>query len=161
MTSAYSQDHHPTLRHPDREAAGTELQRVLVLLLDLQLTGKHAHWNVVGAPFRAIHLELDEFVAAWRDASDVVAERAAALGHPPDGRAGTVSATTQLPALPEGPLPGGALIDALIPILTEAVGIVRDRTDRIESIDVVTADLLHGVTATLEKQLWILRAQAG
>jgi starvation-inducible DNA-binding protein len=38
-----STDHHPTLRHVDREAIGIELQGILEILTDLALTGKHAH----------------------------------------------------------------------------------------------------------------------
>ena len=85
--STLSTDHHPTLRHADREAIGIELQAVLAVLTDLALTGKHAHWNVQGPNFRALHLHLDELVEQWRDEADAVAERAVALGHAPDGRA--------------------------------------------------------------------------
>jgi starvation-inducible DNA-binding protein len=38
---------------------------------------------------------------------------------------------------------------------------VRDRCERLEDVDVVTADLLHGVIASLEEQLWMIRVQAG
>ena len=38
-----SEDHHPTLRHADREAIGAELQAILVTLIDLSLLGKQAH----------------------------------------------------------------------------------------------------------------------
>ncbi len=64
--SIISQDHHPTLRHEDREAIGAELQGVLVTLIDLSLLGKQAHWNIVGRNFRALHLQLDELIDAWR-----------------------------------------------------------------------------------------------
>ena len=81
MNPIISQDHHPTLRHEDREAIGAELQGVLVTLIDLSLLGKQAHWNIVGPNFRALHLQLDELIDAWRLASDAVAERAVALGY--------------------------------------------------------------------------------
>ena len=84
-THAPSQDHHPTLRHADREAIGAELQDILVELIDLSLLGKQAHWNLYGPNFRSLHLQLDELVDEWREASDEVAERAVALGHSPDG----------------------------------------------------------------------------
>jgi starvation-inducible DNA-binding protein len=64
-TRAPSLDHHPTLRHPDREAIGAELQGVLIDLIDLSLLGKQAHWNLYGAHFRPLHLQLDEFVEEW------------------------------------------------------------------------------------------------
>jgi starvation-inducible DNA-binding protein len=34
------------------------LQRILVDLVELHLQGKQAHWNVVGANFRDLHLQL-------------------------------------------------------------------------------------------------------
>lgn len=155
-----SPDHHPTLRHGDREAVGTELQKVLVVLTDLALLGKHAHWNVVGPAFRTLHLQLDGMVDAWREAADVVGERAVALGHAPDGRAAGVAGGTPLTQLDSGPLRDDHVIDAFTDALTVAVGLVRERTDRLEDIDPVTADVLHGVTATLEQQLWMIRVQA-
>lgn len=154
-----SPDHHPTLRHTDREAIGSELQKVLVVLTDLALSGKHAHWNVVGPNFRAVHLHLDEMIDAWRSAVDAVGERAAALGQAPDGRVAAVGAQTPLTALGAGPLRGEDVLAAFAELLTTAVGLVRERTDRLEDIDTVTADLLHGIIATLEQQLWIVRVQ--
>lgn len=155
-----SEDHHPTLRHADREAIGGELQGVLVILLDLSLAGKQAHWNVVGPHFRSLHIQLDELVDSWRDAADRVAERAVALGHPPDGRVGTVAARTQLDPLPAGPLPDGDVVGAFTRLLTDAIGAIRERMDLLEDVDAVTADLLHGIVARLEEGLWMIRVQA-
>jgi starvation-inducible DNA-binding protein len=155
-----SQDHHPTLRHPNREAIGASLQEVLVVLIDLSLAGKQAHWNVVGPHFRSLHLQLDEMTDAWRLAADSVAERAIALGHPPDGRAGTVAAGSQLEQLPEGTMLDGEVVGAFTRLLTDAVGSIRERMDRLEDVDTVTADLLHGVVAGLEENLWMVRVQA-
>jgi DNA-binding ferritin-like protein len=42
-------------------------------------------------------------VDAWRDAGDGVAERAVALGHPVDGRAGSVAQRSELPQVGDGP----------------------------------------------------------
>lgn len=75
-----------TLPDDDRQVTGDALQSTLVDLVGLSLIGKQAHWNLVGPRFRSIHLQLDEVVTAARDFSDTVAERAAALGLPPDGR---------------------------------------------------------------------------
>ena len=38
------------------------LQIVLTDLIELQLQGKQAHWNIVGTNFRDVHLQLDEIV---------------------------------------------------------------------------------------------------
>ena len=159
-THELSQDHHPTLRHADREALGAELQGVLTVLIDLSLLGKQAHWNVIGPNFRPLHLQLDEMIDAWRSASDAVAERSVALGHAPDGRAATVAARSELATLPEGPLADRDVVASFTRLLTDAVGAIRNRMDRIEDVDTVTADLLHGVVAGLEENLWMVRVQA-
>jgi starvation-inducible DNA-binding protein len=155
MTHSY-----PTPHDIDRETVGIELQRVLVTLIDLSLIGKHAHWNVVGPGFRSLHLELDELIDAWRGAADAVGERIAALGGFPDGRAETVAAHRELPTLTEGPQPDRALVSSLTAILAVAVRLIRARMYCIEDLDPVTADLVHSVVATLEEQLWMIRAQA-
>ena len=79
-----------------RQVVGDALQGTLVDLLGLSLIGKQAHWNIVGPRFRSIHLQLDEVVATARSYSDTVAERAAALGIPPDGRPETIATTCAL-----------------------------------------------------------------
>src|SRR5712672_3426604 len=76
------------------------LQRVLVDLIELQLQGKQAHWNVIGSNFRDLHLQLDELVDFAREASDTVAERMRALDAVPDGRSDTVAGGTTLPQFP-------------------------------------------------------------
>ncbi len=50
------------------------LQDRLFATLDLQLTLKHVHWNVVGMNFIAVHEMLDPQVDSVREMSDQVAE---------------------------------------------------------------------------------------
>ena len=85
-----------------KETVGAVLQDSLADFVDLSLTAKQLHWNVVGRTFREAHLHLDELVDLARGYSDDVAERAAALGVSPDGRAATVAKTTGLPETAEG-----------------------------------------------------------
>jgi starvation-inducible DNA-binding protein len=155
-----SEDHHPTLRHPDRRAIGAELQAVLITLTDLSLAGKQAHWNVVGRSFRPLHLFLDEMIDGWRNAADEVAERAVALGYAPDARVQTVAESTPLEPLPEGQILDGEVITLFASLLVTAIGDARERMDRLEDVDTVTADLLHGVVRGLEENLWMVRAQS-
>jgi starvation-inducible DNA-binding protein len=107
------QDVHPTLRHEERQALGADLEAMLVDLVDLSLIGKQLHWNVQGANFRALHLQLDELVETWRVLGDQVAERAVALGVAPDGRAATIAGATELEAPPAGPLPTREVVEYL------------------------------------------------
>ena len=94
-----------------------------------------------------------------RESSDVVGERIATLGAFPDGRVETVASGSDLATLSEGPLPDRELVASLTGIITEGVNRIRARMDRVEALDVVTADLLHSVVDSIEKQLWMIRAQ--
>ena len=72
----------------DAEELRQLLQERLYGLLDLTLVIKHAHWNVVGVGFIAVHEMLDEHLVAIRKMVDEVAERIATLGFVPNGLAG-------------------------------------------------------------------------
>ncbi len=155
------QDVHPTLRHEERQGLGTELQGMLVDLVDLSLLGKQLHWNVTGPHFRSLHLQLDELVDAWRLLSDQVAERAVALGVAPDGRAGTIAGSTQLAAPDAGPVADQRVVAFLTEQLVEVVTRARKRREEVAEYDAITEDLLIEVVAKLEEQLWMIRVQRG
>src|SRR5246127_4690448 len=79
-----------------------DLQKILVDLIELNLQGKQAHWNLVGTNFRDLHLQLDDIVDIAREAADTIAERMRALDAVPDGRTDTVAVTTSVPAIAPG-----------------------------------------------------------
>jgi starvation-inducible DNA-binding protein len=143
----------------ERRAAAGDLQATLVDLLDLTLIGKHAHWNVDGRLFRFVQRELDELVAAWRELSDDVAERAVAIGASPDGQVETIAGTTALEPLPSGPLSDRQVLKAIGDRLADVARRGRPRIDRVTPGDPVSRDLLIHVLGTLEQQLWTIRAQ--
>jgi starvation-inducible DNA-binding protein len=143
----------------ERRAAAGELQATLVDLLNLTLIGKHAHWNVEGRMFRSVHRELDELVEAWRTLSDDVAERAVAIGASPDGQVEAIAGATALEPLPSGPLSDRQVIRAIGDRLADVARRTRPRIDRVAHDDPVSCDLLIQVLGTLEKQLWMIRAQ--
>ncbi|WP_282797723.1 DNA starvation/stationary phase protection protein [Streptomyces sp. CC224B] len=148
-----------TLSDLARNATGEALQHTLVDLLGLSLLAKQAHWNVVGPRFRTVHLHLDEVVDTARAYADTIAERAAAIGVPPDGRSETVAANALLPAVEEGWLRDS---DA-VRLLTEALGAVidrlRERITTTKEVDPVTQDLLISLTGALEKHHWMFQAE--
>ena len=111
------------------------LQKVLVDLLELQLQGKQAHWNVVGTNFRDTHRQLDEIIDAAREFSDTVAERMRALHAVPDGRTDTIAETTSLPAFPAGEVSTTDTIDLITARLDAVVGTIRDVHDAIDEED--------------------------
>jgi starvation-inducible DNA-binding protein len=144
----------------EQQAVAVELQGTLVDLLDLTLIGKHLHWNVEGRHFRTLHHELDEHVAAWRKLSDDVAERAVTIGASPDGQAETIAGASQLEPLPTGHLSDRQVLKAIGDRVAAATARARERIDRVAVVDPVTCDLFVQVSAMLEKQLWMIRAQA-
>lgn len=136
-----------------------DLQTVLVELLELQNQGKQAHWNVVGPHFRAIHLELDEIVDAVREFSDTVAERMRALNAVPDGRTRTVANTTKLASFPEGEVSVEKAIAVIAERIIAVVNIIRGVHDDVDAADPTSADILHTILESLEKQRWMLASQ--
>lgn len=140
---------------------GERLQRVLVAALDLGLAVKQAHWNLTGSGFRPIHLQLDEIADAVREQSDEIAERAATVGTPPDGRAATIAATSPLPTLRPGRLPVPEAVAAIADRLDAVAAIARAELEPLDASDLISQDLLIGFVAVLEKQRWMLRSWLG
>ncbi len=147
------------LNAKNRTATGAALATVLADLVDLSLVGKQAHWNLVGRRFRSIHLQLDEIVDAARLASDDVAERSAAIGVPPDGRAATVAKESGLPGHPEGWAADDAVVAYFVDALSRLIERLRAQIDAVETTDVVSQDLLIGIAAIMEKHYWMLQAE--
>ena len=71
---------------------GKEISEVLQSRLhdlnELHLSLKHAHWNVTGPGFIAVHEMIDPQVDTVRNFVDDIAERMATLGATPNGLAG-------------------------------------------------------------------------
>lgn len=135
------------------------LQQIVVDLIELNIQGKQAHWNVVGHNFRDLHLQLDQIVDDAREAADTIAERMRALGTVPDGRSDTVAATTTLPQYPTGEQSVSTVVDLFTVRLRAAVDTVRTHHDRVDREDPSTADLLHSIIDDLEKHAWMVSAE--
>jgi len=136
-----------------------DLQAVLVELLELQNQAKQAHWTVVGPHFRSVHLELDEIVDAVREHADTVAERMRALNAVPDGRTRTIANTTRLTSFPAGEVSVERAIAIIAERIIAVVNIIRAVHDHVDAQDPTSADILHTILETLEKQRWMLAAQ--
>jgi starvation-inducible DNA-binding protein len=152
ITSSLSED--------ARKVAGDALQNALVDLIDLSLLGKQAHWTVVGRNFRSLHLQLDEIVAQARAYADLVAERAAAIGYPPDGSARVISEGSLLPQLPAGWQEDRTVVEFFVGIYASLIEGMRERIAVTGDHDPVTQDLFLGITAGLEKQYWMFQAES-
>jgi starvation-inducible DNA-binding protein len=135
------------------------LQKVLVDLLELQLQGKQAHWNVVGKNFRDTHRVLDEIIEAARVLSDTVAERMRALHGIPDGRSNTIAQTTTLSTFPQGEISTSDTVDLVTASLEAVIITTRDVHDAVDEEDPTSADVLHQILETLEQFAWMVSAE--
>lgn len=141
------------------KVTGEALQSTLIDLIDLTLVAKQVHWNLTGSHFRSVHLQLDEVVALARAHTDVVAERAAAIGVSPDGRAKTVAAESTVPGVKSGWIKDTDGIRSMTTLLRTIVTRIRQRIDETAEPDPVTQDIFLDVARDLEKQAWMFEVQ--
>jgi starvation-inducible DNA-binding protein len=153
----------PTFRpagvtHDDATHLNDVLQQRLVSMLDLSLTLKHIHWNVIGPGFMAVHEMLDDQVEAARAAADEIAERIATLGGIPNGLPGFLTSSR---AWDDYSL-GRGVVEAHLGALDKVYdGLIADHRAAIEFAsgrDPVTEDMLIAQAGTLELNQWFVRA---
>ena len=134
------------------------LQERLVSLIDLSLTLKHIHWNVVGPNFIGVHLMLDSQVAAVQVMVDSNAERIATLGVSPNGQVGFVAKAR---SWDDYALGRANVLEHLGGLDVVSVGVIeghRKAVDELEDLDLVTQDMLIAQLAELEQCHWFVRA---
>mgnify|MGYP001470744668 CR=1 FL=1 len=148
-----------TLAEGEQQIAGAALQEVLTDLVDLSLVGKQAHWTLVGPRFRSVHLQLGEAVTTARQFADDVAERAAAIGVAPDGRAGRVAADLVIAEHPTGWVADDDVVAWFVEQLGAVIERARRQIEETEKADPVTQDLIIALVASLEKHRWMFQAE--
>ncbi|MEU8468933.1 DNA starvation/stationary phase protection protein [Streptomyces sp. NPDC029006] len=147
------------LADADLKTVSGALQGALVDLVDLSLVAKQIHWNVVGPRFRSVHLQLDEVVDSARTHSDTVAERASALGVPPDGRAASVASGSGIGTAPAGWIKDTDAVGTMVDALGAVIVRMRERVNATGEADPVSQDIFIGITADLEKHHWMFQAE--
>ncbi|MEG3768542.1 DNA starvation/stationary phase protection protein Dps [Alteromonas sp. 14N.309.X.WAT.G.H12] len=148
----------PGLTNDEAKSTVQTLQQRLVALLDLQLTLKHIHWNVVGANFIGVHEMLDPQVETVREMTDTLAERIATLGGVPKG---TPKAIVDGRSWDDYAIGKGMVSDHLVSLDAVYNGINGDHRKAIETlseIDPVSEDIITGQLAQLEQFQWFVRA---
>jgi starvation-inducible DNA-binding protein len=133
------------------------LQARLVSLIDLGLTLKHIHWNVVGPHFIGVHEMLDPQIDGVRAMVDVLAERMSTLGVPPNG---LVGALVQARSWDDYELTRADTTAHLAALDLVYTGVIEDHRAAIDKVgdDPVTEDILIGQTGELEQYQWFIRA---
>jgi starvation-inducible DNA-binding protein len=147
----------PGLDTTTGHAVADALQMRVHALNDLQLTLKHAHWNVVGPHFIGVHEMLDPQIDGVRDMVDVLAERMSTLGVPPNGLPGALVAARTWDDYDLTRADTAAHLAALDLVYN---GVIEDHRAAIEAVgdDPVTEDILIGQTGDLEQYQWFVRA---
>jgi starvation-inducible DNA-binding protein len=134
------------------------LQDRLVAALDLQLTLKHIHWNVVGMNFIAIHEMLDPQVDAVRLQSDELAERIATLGGTPQGTPGAI---VQGRTWDDYDIDRAPTVQHLVALDHVYSGVIADHRAALEELgdlDPVSEDMIIGHLRDLELFQWFVRS---
>jgi starvation-inducible DNA-binding protein len=148
----------PGLDEEQARSVITILQERLASLLDLQLTLKHVHWNVVGLNFISIHEFLDPQVDAVRKMSDAVAERIATLGGEPLGTPGAIVRFRTWDDYELNREPAVRHLSALEAVYSGVIADHRRAMEQLGELDPVTEDLFIGHLADLEQYQWFIRA---
>lgn len=130
----------------------------MVSLIDLALTLKHVHWNVVGVGFIAVHEMLDPQVEKVRLMSDALAERIAALGGSPVGTPGALVERRTWDDYGLGKASVGEHLNGLDVAYTGVVEDHRKAQSRLAELDPVSEDMIIGQLAELEQFQWFVRA---
>jgi starvation-inducible DNA-binding protein len=148
----------PRLSAADARKVTNLLQDRLASLIDLSMTLKHIHWNVVGPNFIGVHEMLDPQYQAVAAMVDDTAERIASLGGEPLGTPGSVLEHRRWDDYSINRADVQAHLAALDLVYT---GVIEDFGKAItatEKPDPVTQDMLIGQTKQLEQFQWFVRA---
>jgi starvation-inducible DNA-binding protein len=130
----------------------------MVSLIDLSLTLKHVHWNVVGRDFIAVHEMLDPQVDAVRAMVDQIAERIATLGGTPVGTPGALVERRRWDDYDVRRAPVPAHLIALDGVYTGVIADHREAQRALADADPVSEDLVISHLHELELFQWFIRA---
>jgi starvation-inducible DNA-binding protein len=148
----------PTITKGDGARVAEILQQRLDSLNDLALTLKHAHWNVVGPHFIAVHEMIDPQVKDVRSMTDEIAERIATLGVAPQGTIGGIVERRTWDDYGVGRADALTHLAALDIVYRGVIANHRAAADETEKLDPVTNDMLIGHLHSLELFHWFVQA---
>ena len=147
------------LSEATRSKAVDLLNARLADAIDLQTQTKHAHWNVKGPNFIALHELFDKINEEVEDYVDDIAERAVQLGGVAEGTARMVAKRSLLREYPANTVDGRSHVEALSSALAAFGTAVRKGIDQANELgDLDTADLFTEVSRGIDKWLWFVEA---
>jgi starvation-inducible DNA-binding protein len=126
--------------------------------IKLGLCAKQAHWNVKGENFIALHKLFDEVYSETEAFVDDIAERITALGGLADGSVASL-AKSRVADHPTTKTNWKGHVTALSDELAAYGKIARADIDNFDKLgDKGTADLLTGISRTVDKYLWFVES---
>ena len=142
-----------------RQSSIEMLNQHLADAIDLHLQAKQAHWNIKGPNFVGLHELFDRVAAQASEYSDLIAERAVALGGVALGTLQVVSAQSQLREYPLDVGAWPAHVRAMQYALATFGRRVRKAIDDATVLnDADTADLFTEISRGVDKSLWMVEA---
>ncbi len=148
----------PSLSGDEGTRLAKTLQQRLVALLDLALTIKHIHWNVVGPNFISVHEMLDPHFQGVQTMVDDLAERIATLGGVPSGLPGRLVADRTWDDYELDRADSLSHLGALDLVYRRVISDHRAAIAHTSTIDQVSEGLLIDQTGVLEKYHWFVRS---
>lgn len=148
----------PGMKNDSAKNAIEILDARMVALIDLALTLKHIHWNVVGPNFIGVHEMLDPQVEAVNAMVDTVAERIASLGGVPVGTPQSVAERRNWNDYSIGRGLVAEHLGALDLVYTGVNQDHREAVHKLAQLDPVSEDMLVSQLADLELFQWFVRA---
>ena len=146
-----------TLSKNIRAKSVAVLNRHLAAAIDLHAQVKQAHWNVRGATFIAIHELFDKVADAAEGYSDLIAERAGALGGAAEGTIQVAVEHSFLERYRLGVADTATHIRAVTAALAAFGDSVRNAIDETAGFgDADTSDVFTEVSRGIDQQLWLV-----
>ncbi len=135
------------------------LQNRLSQEQEASLVLKHAHWNVTGENFIAVHEMIDPQVEAVLNMADETAERIATLGGSPDGRADAITRFRTWPKFElEGRVNTLDYLKALDAYYSEFIKASRTAITELDELDIISSNIMQDHVQELEKFQWFMRS---
>ncbi|MFL4480150.1 Dps family protein [Paeniglutamicibacter sp. ORCA_105] len=148
----------PGLSLANGHKVANALQMRIHAFNDLQLTLKHAHWNVVGRDFIGVHEMLDPQIELVRAMIDALAERMATMGVAPNGLPGALVKARSWDDYEIGRASTTEHLAALDVVYTGVIESMRKTIEEVGELDPITEDILIGQTGELEQFQWFMRS---
>lgn len=152
---------HNTLPEEVRAQSIEVLNHHLAAAIDLHSQMKQAHWNVRGPGFMAVHELFDRVSGNVEKYSDLLAERAGALGGTAEG---TLTVAAKRSFLVPYPLGIADVAEHIFAVSAALAAFGQSTRDAIEPLDEAgdkaSADLMTQIVRGIDEDLWFVESHA-